>query len=115
MVFPVVMYGCEFGLQKKAVCECVCVLSCVQLSGTACTVAHQAPVSEILQVRTLEWVAIFFSRGSSLSRDQTHISCFGRRILYDCATREAAFYLFEPKELLQVPFTVFQGSEIFFH
>ena len=21
MVFPVVMYGCEFGLQKKAVCE----------------------------------------------------------------------------------------------
>ena len=47
-----------------SVCACVCVLSCVRLSRTTCTVAHQAPLSEILQVRTLEWVAISFSRGS---------------------------------------------------
>ena len=38
----------------------------------------------ILQARTLEWVAISFSRGSSPSRDSTHrssISCIGRLVL----------------------------------
>ena len=33
------------------------------------------PVHGILQVRTLEWAAISFSRGSSQPRDQTHVSC----------------------------------------
>ena len=42
----------------------------------------------ILQARVLEWVAISFSRGSSRPRDQTCISCVGRRILYHWATRE---------------------------
>ena len=32
-------------------------------------------VPGILQARTLEWVAISFSRGSSWPRDQTHVSC----------------------------------------
>ena len=36
-------------------------------------------VHEILQARTLEWVA---SRGSSWPRDWTHVSCTGRQILY---------------------------------
>ena len=40
-----------------------------------------ASVQEILQARILEWVAISSSRGSSRPRDQTHISCIGRRIL----------------------------------
>ena len=42
-------------------------------------------VHEISQARTLEWVAISFSRGSPWPRDQTHVSCvscIGRRILY---------------------------------
>ena len=34
------------------------------------------------QARILEWVAISFSKGSCWSRDQTHISCTGRQILY---------------------------------
>ena len=34
------------------------------------------------QARILEWVAVSFSRGSSQARDQTCVSCFGRRILY---------------------------------
>jgi len=38
-------------------------------------IAHQATLSEIFQVRKLEWVAISFSRGSSQPRDQTHVSC----------------------------------------
>ena len=36
----------------------------------------------ISQARILKWVAIFFSRGSSPPRDQMHISCIGRQILY---------------------------------
>ena len=39
-------------------------------------------VHGILQVRILEWVAILFSRGSSLLRDQTLVFCIGKRILY---------------------------------
>ena len=45
----------------------------------------------ILQARTLEWVSISFSRGSSQPRYQTPISCvscIGRWILYHCATWE---------------------------
>ena len=39
-------------------------------------------VHGISQARILELVAISFSRGSSPSKDQTHASCIGRRILY---------------------------------
>ena len=55
---------------------------------TPWTVAHQAPfVHSISQARILEWVAIFFSRGSSRPRDQTRVSCIGRWVLYHWATR----------------------------
>ena len=46
-------------------------------------------VHGISQARILEWVAISFCMGSSLLRDQTPVSCIGRRILYCWATREA--------------------------
>ena len=36
-------------------------------------------VHGILQARTLEWVAIPFSRGSSRPRDQTRVSCIAGR------------------------------------
>ena len=39
-------------------------------------------VHAISQARVLEWVANSFSRGSLRPRDQTHISCIGRQILY---------------------------------
>ena len=39
-------------------------------------------VHGILQARTLEWTAISFSRGSSWPRDQSHVSCIGRWVLY---------------------------------
>ena len=45
-------------------------------------------VHGISQVRMLEWVAIYFSRGSSQPRDGTHVSCIGRQILYHWANRE---------------------------
>ena len=44
-------------------------------------------VHRILQVRTLEWVTIPFSKGLSQHRDWTHVSwvsCIGRHIIYHC-------------------------------
>ena len=52
---------------------------------------RDSSVHEISQARILKWVAISFSREYSQLRDQTHISCFGRQILYNPATREAQF------------------------
>ena len=51
-------------------------------------VVRQAALGGILQARTLEWVAIPFSRGSSRPRDRTQVSCIGRGILDHCATME---------------------------
>ena len=54
--------------------------SVVSDSATPWTVAHQAPLSMgILQARILEWVARPSSRGSSLPRDQTQVSCIAVR------------------------------------
>ena len=46
-------------------------------------------VHGISQARIMEWVAISYSRASSQFRDQTHIFCTGRWILYHWATRKA--------------------------
>ena len=46
-------------------------------------------VHGILQVKILEWVASFFSRGPSRPKDQTCVYCawcIGRWVLYHCAT-----------------------------
>ena len=53
-------------------------------------------VHEILQIRTLEWVAYPSSRGSSQPRDQTQVSgvsCIGKWILNHWATWEAHLHL----------------------
>ena len=54
-------------------------------------------VHGILQARTLEWVALPFSRGSSQPRDRTQISCIAGGFFTSWATREAL----ETKENLQ--------------
>ena len=43
----------------------------------------------ILQARILEWIDIFFFRGSSQPSYRTCLSCIGKWILYHWATREA--------------------------
>ena len=66
---------------------CACYTTSVMFNLFA-TLDYRPPgasVHEILQERILEWVAMPFSRGSSQSRDQTHISCVsctGRQVLY---------------------------------
>ena len=52
----------------------------------------------ILLARTLEWVAISFSRGSSQPRNRTHVSCIAGRFFTVWATREASLiviYIFD--------------------
>ena len=46
------------------------------------------PFNGILPARTLEWVAISFSRGSSSPRDQTLVSCIADPFFTSWATRE---------------------------
>ena len=53
-------------------------------------VARQAPLSlGILQARTLEWVAIPFSRGSSQLRDRTQVSHVAGGFFTSWTTRKA--------------------------
>ena len=66
--------------------------SCPTLCDPTDSSPEGSSVHEILQARILEWVAIPFSRGSSGSRDQPHISyvsSVGRPVLYHLNTREA--------------------------
>ena len=73
------------------ICMCVCSFakSCLTLCDPMGCSPPGSSVHGISQARILEWVAISFSRGSSQSMNQTHVSSIGRRILYQWATREA--------------------------
>ena len=57
-----------------------------------CSLAGSS-VHWISQPRILEWVAISFPRGSSLSKDWTWVSYIGRWVLYHWATWEAPLEL----------------------
>ena len=71
-----------YGPDVLIILMCVCAqsLSHVQLCDTMDCGPPGSSVHGILQARTLEWVAIPFSRGSSQPRDQTHFSCIAGRI-----------------------------------
>ena len=69
---------------------CTCLLSHIWLFATPWTLARQAPLfMEFLRQKYWEWIAICYSRRPSRLRDQTHVSCMGRRILYQGTTWEA--------------------------
>ena len=53
----------------------VCAQSCPALCDPMNCSPPGSPVHAISQARILEWVAIFFSRGSPWPRDWTHVSC----------------------------------------
>ena len=74
-------------------------LSHVQLFDPMVCSLTGSSIHGILQATILEWVAIFFSRGSFWLRNQIHISCIsciGRWILYHCTTRKASTTLGSP-------------------
>ena len=67
------------GVSTSGLCVSVCVCSVAQSCLTLCNPKDcnlpGSYVRGIFQARMLEWVAISSSRGSSRSRDRTHISC----------------------------------------
>ena len=68
------------------------VLSHSVMSNSCNPMACSPPGSSvlgILQARTLEWVSIPFSRGSSWPRDQSQVSCIAGRFFTIRVTREA--------------------------
>ena len=80
--------GCsQIGLVLELSCVCACILSHfshVTLWNPMDCSPPGSFVHGILQARILEWVVIPFSRGSSRTRDWTHVSyasCTGRRVL----------------------------------
>ena len=67
-------------------CVCLVAQSCLTLWDPMDCSLPVFSVHGIILAGILEWVAIFFSRGSSQPRDWTCISCIGRQILYHCVT-----------------------------
>ena len=75
---------------------CVCAQSCPTLCDPMDCSLPGSSVHGISQARTLEWVAIPFSRGPSWSRDQTQVSCTAGGFFTLWATREAPLSLHVP-------------------
>ena len=62
MFFPVVTYRCEnWTIKKAAAAAAKSLQSCLTLCNPIDGSPAGSPISGILQARTLEWVAIFFS------------------------------------------------------
>ena len=81
-------------------CCCLVIKSCLTLCRPVDYIPTGSSVHGISQERILECVAIFFSRGSSWPRDQIHVSCIARQILYHWATEEARIYNYHMVNLL---------------
>ena len=81
----------QSSLQKVVLClRKVKKWKCQSLFVSPWTVAQPgSSVHGILQARTLEWVVIPFSRGSSWPRDWTRAACIAGRFFTIWATREA--------------------------
>ena len=66
-------------IEPVAVCS---LQTCLTLCDSRDCSLPVSSVHGISQARTLEWVVISYSRGSSPSRDQTRVSCLIRHFLY---------------------------------
>ena len=101
------------------VCMCVCsqwvkVLvsqSCLTLWDPMDCSLPGPSILGILQARLLEWVAIPFSRGSSLPQDRTWVSCISGRLFTIWATRENWWLIPKFKTLLSSPWSCRVSSQ----
>ena len=91
------------------VCVCVCVCSlccCVQLCNLMGCSPPGSSVHGISQARVVDWIVIYYSKGSSWPQDWTQesVSCTGKLILYHCASRvqELLAVLWEAAQHIQV-------------
>ena len=80
---------CPPGLWGFKSCCCLVAQSCPTLCKPIDCSPPGSSVHGVLQARTLEWVAIFSSRGSSRPRDGIRVDCMGRRVLYHTTTWKA--------------------------
>ena len=85
------------------ICTYCCCCLFTRLCLTLCNPMAGSSVHKVSQASILEWVAIFFSRGSSQPRDQTHGSCFVRQILYHWAAREVLYIYIHVCKYLNFP------------
>ena len=85
--------GSGRSLEKEMVTHSSCLVAklCLDLCSPKDCSPPGSSVHEIFQARILEWVAISFSRRSSKPRDQTHISCVGKGVLYCWTNMETSF------------------------
>ena len=75
-------------MKKKKKNNFLCPQPCPTLWDPMDCIPPGFSVYGILHTRTLEWVGISFSRGSSQPIDLIYVSCTGRQILYQCTTWE---------------------------
>ena len=81
MVFPVVIYGCESWIMKKAAAAAAAAAAAKSLQScpTPCDPIDSSPpgspVPGILQARTLEWVVISFSRRKLSTEELMLLNC----------------------------------------
>ena len=78
--------------------------SCPTLCDPMDCILPDSAFSWIFQARILEWIAVSFSRGSSLARDWTGISCITGRLLNVWDTREV------PGETIALTIQTFVGK-----
>ena len=78
---------------------CVLIQSCLTLCNPTNSSTPSSSVHGIFQARSLEWVAMSSSRGSSQPRDGNQISCVGRWVLYHWATTGAPFWYYSRPKL----------------
>ena len=88
-----------WGFWWEKCCCCLVAKSCLTFLQPHGLYPTGSSVHGISQARILSWVAVFFSRGSSRSRDQTRISCIDKQILYHWATRGAQRGIYNQIEL----------------
>ena len=127
-IFSWVGVICSFGvISQKSLPnswsqDCCCLVTKSFCNPMDCS-PPVSPAHGISKARILEWVAMPFSRGSSQFRDQTHVSCIGRWILYHWANRRALskinsylffweFYSMSPSSLFKT-ILAFLGPLIF--
>ena len=88
----------------------MCANSCLTLCNPMNYSPPLSAVHGISQARRLEWIDISSSKGSSRSRDWTHISCIDKQILYHWATREALCWSYDDfncnRQTIQTPWSI---------
>ena len=92
-IWKIYIYMNHFAVHVKLTLHCKSTVKVkvrvAQSSPTLCDSVDCA-VRGILQARTLEWVVVPFSRGSSQPRDQTQVSHIAGGFFTSWATREAS-------------------------